>query len=199
MRRIPLIPTLVVGMAVAAMIALGLWQLLDRLPAKEAHIARLAKNPTLPAVAFPRFPDDSLLFRRTSAFCLEPVDIRRAGAGSAGYRLIATCRTGAEGPGFQVQLGTTRDPLGKVDWRGGKVSGWISHAPDSRPLIATLFDRRLQDMLLIADTPAAGLTANTPPDVAAVPNNHLAYAVQWFLFASIAAIIYAIALRRRAR
>ncbi|NHN21599.1 SURF1 family protein, partial [Bacillus amyloliquefaciens] len=45
MRRIPLIPTLVVGMAVAAMIALGLWQLLDRLPAKEAHIARLARNP----------------------------------------------------------------------------------------------------------------------------------------------------------
>lgn len=199
MRRIPLIPTLVVGMAVAAMIALGLWQLLDRLPAKEAHIARLARNPALPAVAFPRFPDDTLLFRRTSAFCLEPVGIRRAGAGSAGYRLIATCRTGAEGPGFQVQLGTTRDPLGKVDWRGGKVSGWISHAPDSRSLIATLFDRRPQEMLLIADTPAAGLTANTAPDVSAVPNNHLAYAVQWFLFAGIAAIIYAIALRRRGR
>jgi surfeit locus 1 family protein len=32
-----------------------------------------------------------------------------------------------------------------------------------------------------------------------VPNNHLAYAVQWFLFAGVAAVIYALALRRRTR
>ena len=31
-RRIPVVPTIVVALAVAAMIALGLWQLLDRLP-----------------------------------------------------------------------------------------------------------------------------------------------------------------------
>jgi cytochrome oxidase assembly protein ShyY1 len=30
-----------------------------------------------------------------------------------------------------------------------------------------------------------------------MPNNHLAYAVQWFLFAAIALIIYIIAVRRR--
>ncbi|MBM3928735.1 MAG: SURF1 family protein, partial [Sphingomonadales bacterium] len=40
-------------------------------------------------------------------------------------------------------------------------------------------------------------TANPAPDLSAVPNNHLAYAVQWFLFAVVAAIIYAMALRRR--
>jgi len=38
-RRFPVLPTLLVALAVAAMIALGLWQLLDRLPKKEAtHI-----------------------------------------------------------------------------------------------------------------------------------------------------------------
>ena len=30
-----------------------------------------------------------------------------------------------------------------------------------------------------------------------MPNNHLAYAVQWFLFALTALVIYAIALRKR--
>ena len=45
MKRIPLIPTIVVTLAVAAMIGLGLWQLLDRAPRKEAYLAQLAANP----------------------------------------------------------------------------------------------------------------------------------------------------------
>ena len=53
--------------------------------------------------------------------------------------------------------------------------------------------------MLVAAPPPAGLAANPGPDLSAVPNNHLAYAVQWFLFAGIAAIIYLLALRRRAR
>jgi surfeit locus 1 family protein len=32
-----------------------------------------------------------------------------------------------------------------------------------------------------------------------VPNNHLAYAVQWFLFAAVASVIYVLALRWRGR
>lgn len=194
-----MVPTIVVGACIAAMIALGLWQLLDRRPEKEAFLAQLAANPARPAVAFPRFPDETLLFRRSSAFCLEPVAIARAGAGAAGYRLIATCRTGAEGPGLKVQIGTTRDPVAKVAWTGGKVSGWIAHAPDARPLIATLLRKQPQEMLLVADRPAAGLAANAPPDVGSVPNNHLAYAVQWFVFAGVAGVVYVLALRRRVR
>ena len=85
MRRVPILPTLIVGLAVAAMIALGLWQLLDRLPQKEAYLAQLAANPARPVIAFPLFPDDSLLFRRTVADCRPPVAIRRAGAGAAGF------------------------------------------------------------------------------------------------------------------
>lgn len=198
MRRIPVIPTIVVALAVAAMIALGLWQLLERRPQKEAFLAQLAANPTLPPVAFPRLADEALLFRRASAFCLEPVSITRAGAGSAGYRVIALCRTGAEGPGLRVQIGTTRDPVGKVAWGGGKVSGWIAHAPDARPLIATATEGgAARELMLVAERPAAGLAANTPPSVASIPNNHLAYGVQWFLFAGVATIIYVVALARR--
>jgi surfeit locus 1 family protein len=199
MKRFPVVPTIIVAFAICGMIALGIWQITVRLPEKEAYLAQLAGNPAKPAVAFPRQSDDTLLFRRSSIVCLSPVTITRAGAGNAGFRLIAACRTGAEGPGVKVQLGTTRDPNKRVDWRGGAVSGFISHAPDPRPLIAGLFDHRPQEMLLVADQPVAGLTANTRPDVRVVPNNHLAYGVQWFVFAAVAAIIYAVAvLRRRA-
>ncbi len=198
MKRFPVVPTIVVALAVAVMIALGLWQLLERRPQKEAFLAQLAANPGRPAIAFPRFPDESLLFRRASAFCLEPVSMTRAGAGAAGYRIIALCRTGAEGPGLRVQIGTTRDPLGRVTWRGGQVRGWIAHAPDGQPLIATVtHPNATREMMLVMERPAPGLFPNAPPSIEAVPNNHLAYAVQWFLFAAVAAAIYVIAVWRR--
>lgn len=198
MKRIPLVPTLVVAVAICAMVALGLWQLLERKPQKEAFLAQLAANPTRPPIAFPRFPDEALLFRRASAFCLEPVSISRAGAGAAGYRVIALCRTGAEGPGLRVQIGTTRDPVGTVAWGGGAVRGWIVHAPDARPLIATVAQpNAARELMLVTDRPAPGLAANAPPSIESIPNNHLAYAVQWFLFAGVAGVIYVVALRRR--
>lgn len=191
-RRVPVVPTIVVALAVAAMIALGLWQLLDRLPQKEAFLAQLAGNPGKPAIAFPRAPDDRLLFRRTSVDCRDPHDQQLAGAGGAGYRVIVRCSSGVA-----VQLGTTRDPRATVAWPGGPIGGYISHAPDSRALITTVFDRRPQEMMLIAATPPAGLAANRPPDLSAIPNSHLAYAGQWFFFAAIATVIYGLALRRR--
>lgn len=197
MRRVPILPTLVVGLAVAAMIALGLWQLLDRLPQKEAYLAQLAANPARPVIAFPLHPDESLLFRRATAECHPPIAIRRAGAGAAGFRLIATCSV-PQGA-LQVQLGTTHDPRKEVIWSGGTVRGYVAHAPDSRSLIQAAFDHRPQAMLLVADRPVGGLEPNASPDLDAVPNNHLAYAIQWFLFAGIAAIIYALAALRRNR
>jgi surfeit locus 1 family protein len=51
--------------------------------------------------------------------------------------------------------------------------------------------------MLIARVPVAGLKAAAPPKIDDVPNNHLAYAVQWFLFAAIAAVIYGLAVRKR--
>lgn len=198
MRRVPVLPTLLVALAVAAMIALGLWQLLIRLPEKEAQLAQLAANPSRAPVAFPIVPDDALLFRRTSAMCLRPTGVALSGAGAAGFRAIARCATGAEGPGLTVQLGTTHDPKARVAWAGGAVSGYLSHAPDARPLLAALWDRRPRPLLLVADEAPPGLARNTPPDLSSVPNNHLAYAGQWFFFAAIASIIYVLALRRRA-
>lgn len=196
-RRVPIVPTLIVGVAVAVMIALGLWQLLDRLPQKEAFLAQLATNPARPAIAFPRVPDQTLLFRRASGICLEPVSITLAGAGSSGFRAIAECRTGAEGPGMVVQLGTTRDPRAKVTWGGGPVRGRIANAPGGKSIIGSLFDHTPPRMMLVADPPLAGLSPNTPPKIDAIPNSHLAYAGQWFFFAIVATVIYVLAIRRR--
>jgi surfeit locus 1 family protein len=193
-RRLPLIPTLIVALAVAAMIALGLWQLTDRLPKKQAFLAQLADNPTRPAVPFPLHGDERLLFRRTAATCPPPVSVRLAGAGAAGFRAIATCADG-----MIVQLGTTRDPKAQVEWAGGAVTGYIGHAPDSRALIGSLFDHSPTPPMLVAMPPVAGLSPNAPPDLGSVPNNHLAYAGQWFFFAAIAAIVYVLAARRRGR
>ena len=191
-RRFPVIPTIIVALAVATMIALGLWQLLDRLPKKEAFLAQIERNPARPPVAFPRSPDDRLLFRRSSVDCRDPRDQQLAGAGGAGYRVIVRCAGGVP-----VQLGTTRDPKDRIAWSGGRIDGYISHAPDSRALITTLFDHRAQEMMLVAAAPPAGLAANRPPDLSAIPNSHLAYAGQWFFFAAIASVIYVLASRRR--
>ncbi len=192
MKHVPIVPTLLVTLAVAAMMALGLWQLLDRRPAKLAYLAQVAANPGRPPVAFPDTADQSLLLRRATGECRAPARVTLAGAGAAGFRAIATCANG-----MAVQLGTTRDPMARVVWRGGTVSGLISHAPDSRSLLGALIDRRPQPLMLVADRPVAGLTANARPDIDAIPNNHLAYAVQWFFFAGVASVIYLLALRRR--
>lgn len=202
-RRWPIIPTIIVLAAVATMIALGLWQL-QRKGEKEALIALYQRNMAMSAtVAYPELPPvpDTMLYRKSSVTCLEPVRWdQRSGtdrAGKGGIRMIADCRTGAEGPGVLVDVGTADDfkpPL----WKGGVVQGTIVPGPDQPSLIERLTGKAVPARaMLVADTPAPGLRASAVPSAADTPNNHLAYAVQWFLFAAAALIIYIIAVRRR--
>lgn len=190
-----MLSTMLVALAVAAMIALGLWQLFDRRPQKLAFLQQLAANPTRPAIPFPARIDERLLFRRATGRCAPPVTIRLAGAGAAGFRAIATC--GGNAPAMMVQLGTTRDPNADPVWSGGTVSGYIGHAPSGQSLIGAAMNPQPARLMLIVATPVAGLAANPAPDIESVPNNHLAYAVQWFLFAGVAVVIYILALRRK--
>lgn len=205
MPRLPVIPTLIVAALVAVMIGLGFWQL-DRRAEKNAAIAMAAANPGRPPVAFPALPPvpPEMLFRPSSVVCLRVVGWQvvagRAADGSVGYRHIAQCATGAEGPGALVALGVGQRPDERVKWTGGRVEGWLSEEPDHRALITRLGGKAspLRPMLVARAAPA-GLKPVAPPGAADVPNNHLAYAIQWFLFAGIAAAIYILALRRRAR
>ena len=188
-RRLPLIPTIIVGVAALTMIGLGIWQL-RRAEWKDALLARYEAAQSLPPIAFPTTPigEDLPLFRRASGLCLQPVTARatagRNRKGETGYSHVVDCRTGAEGPGMSVDIGWSADPNAGKGWTGGPVSGVI--APDTR-----------MRMRLVSDRGFAGLEPSAPPSTDRIPNNHRAYAVQWFLFAAIALLIYGLALRGR--
>jgi surfeit locus 1 family protein len=189
-RRLPLIPTLVVAAAVAVMIGLGVWQL-QRAAWKDRLIAQYAQAEQLPPIAWPTLPlaDDQLpLFRHATGMCLRRVGSRAVAgqnrSGESGYAHIVDCATGAEGPGMSVVVGWSKNPNAPIAWNGGPVSGIIG--PDSRTR-----------MRLVAASAPPGLETAAPPSVRAVPNNHMFYAIQWFLFAGIAVVIYVIALRKR--
>lgn len=198
-RRQLIIPTILVLLLVGVLIRLGFWQL-DRAHQRDRQLALHTQNADLPPIAFPSNPvGDQLVYRRAHGFCLTPTSYQTLGAGGAGFRLLAACRTGAEGPGLTVQLGTTRDPRQAVKWAGGPVSGYVDYAPDERPLTARLLQRQPRTLLLVASPPLAGLGANPAPAADAEGNSSWSYAVQWFLFAAVALVIYAVAVSARLR
>ena len=203
MKRVPVVATSLVLIAVAAMVALGVWQL-QRRGEKEALIAQLSANRDLPPMAYPTQAPvaNEAMFRKSRVTCLRVASWRVTGGstptGQSGYRHIAECVTGAEGPGALIDMGIAADPAFKPASTGGIVDGLITTEPSQTSLIGKLFGRTppLRPML-VADVPAPGLAASAPPGVDGIANNHLAYAVQWFVFAGVALVIYVIALRRR--
>lgn len=203
--RIPVFPTIVVGIAVAVMIALGVWQL-DRRHEKEAALVQYAANLSLPETAYPANPTDpTYLFRTVKAHCLRVTGWQTKGGqlpkgAGPGWRQIATCATGAEGPGLIVDIGMTADPKALPDWNGGDVRGTAMWEPDSSSALVRWLGKPVPlRLMIVSDTGLAGLQRSPRPDPVEVPNNHLAYAVQWFLFAAVAVIIYPLALRYRAK
>ena len=189
-RKLPLLPTLVVGVAVAIMIALGFWQL-RRAGEKEALLAQYRAAQNQPPISFPTAPihsDRLPLFRYSTGVCLRTVSKRSTAGqnrrGEPGYVHIIDCSTGAEGPGMSVEVGWSKNPNVALKWPGGPVSGII--APD-----------RKTRMRLVAATSPPGLEPSAPPSIDQIPNNHRSYAVQWLLFALIAAVIYGLALRKK--
>jgi len=188
--KVPVLATAVVAAAIAAMIGLGVWQI-QRAAWKKDLLVRYAQAQHLPETAWPIVPSrpETYYFRRASGFCLQVVGWRaiagRNLADEAGWSHIAACRTGAEGPGMQVDVGWSKTSDAPA-WKGGQVSGIV--APDHK-----------FGMRLIAAEAPAGLRPSAPPSLESIPDNHMLYAMQWFLFAATAAIIYILALRRRQR
>ena len=189
--RVPVLATLLVALAVATMIGLGIWQI-SRAYWKDQLIAQYSAAEKLSPIAFPTtaMTRELPLFRWATAYCLKPVAHRAVAGenrqGEAGYAHIVQCATGAEGPGMAVEIGWSKDPNAKFQWAGGPVSGMI--APD-----------RQQRLRLVAASAPPGLQPSALPSLDSIPNNHRFYAVQWFLCAAIALIIYILALRKRFR
>jgi surfeit locus 1 family protein len=196
-RRIPIFSTIVVIAAVLTMIGLGIWQL-GRKAEKDALIARYEAAISNPlALTYPAASPvavEPALYRRSSIDCAFTIgDWRsisgRNAKGLSGFVHVILCGIDNGPPERDrtayVQVGWSRDPAAPK-WAGGPVSGWI--VPNS-----------LGFARLVADPPVAGLQPNAKPDPGELPNNHLAYAVQWFFFAATALVIYVLALRRRQR
>ena len=184
-RRLPLIPTVLVLAAMAAMIALGFWQL-QRREEKARLLARYeAAAANQAAVPFPRGAAQAkdVLYRRSQVDCTNPSHSSaiagRNAVDEAGWAITVQCGSGDGGA--LVVLGWSREPV-RPDWRGGRVAGVIASGPR-----------------LVADPPLAGLEANAQPDPSEIPDNHLLYAIQWFAFATAAGVIYVLALRKRLR
>lgn len=189
MKRWPIIPTMIVIIAVAIMIGLGVWQL-QRKAEKEALLARYNAADGLPAIAWPIVPDPKALplFRRSTVMCGKVIKIESVSGsnrnGDAGFAHVASCQTdGAEGYSAKVAIGWSERPQ-SPSWSGGLVRGII--APDGVQLIK-----------LVSTDSADGLQQLALPSPAQIPNNHFLYAIQWFIFAAAASIIYILAVRKR--
>ena len=188
MKRFPWIATLVVLAAVGLMLRLGYWQM-ERLHQKEAMIAHYMAAQGDQSVH--EFGKNAIPFNRVRLTCLNgsnPMTISgRNAVGRAGWAHLASCDV-LGGGRAEIILGWSSGP-GAVVWAGGPVTGvWVDRG---KPVTPNAPAR------IVADPPLAGLEANARPDPRDLPNNHLSYAVQWFLFAATALLIYAIALRRR--
>src|SRR4051812_19027211 len=114
-RRVPIVPTLIVLAAVTLMMSLGVWQL-HRARGKEGLLARYAQAQKLRPIAWPNGPlaEGQLpLFRHATGVCLRPLGKRAiAGenvAGEPGYALIVECATGGNGPPMSVEVGWSKD------------------------------------------------------------------------------------------
>ncbi|MBV7259547.1 SURF1 family cytochrome oxidase biogenesis protein [Erythrobacter crassostreae] len=183
--RIPVIPTILVIAAVITMIGLGFWQL-GRMDEKEAMLAAYSEaTQEVDAVSFPVSGDGKdLWFRQSTIECIDVLDIETVAGtsdkGQKGWAQRATCKID-EDAAVLVDLGYSRS-LQTPRWTGGAVTGVIAPGPR-----------------LVANPPQAGLQSLAKPDPGNLPNNHLAYAGQWFFFALTAVLIYGFAVRSRLR
>lgn len=186
-RRVPVFATIVVAVAVAVMIALGVWQL-QRKAEKEALLAQYARAVTMSsAVDWPLTPEDypKSLYRRARIDCARVESVEavagRSASGRPGWAHQAQCRLPG-GSAATVALGWSERPE-PPQWAGGEVGGIVGPAG--------------RGIRLIASPAQAGLEQLAAPDPKDIPNNHLSYAVQWFFFAATALVIYVLALRAR--
>ncbi len=187
-RRVPILPSVIVAVAVGVMITLGIWQL-ERREWKEALIARYGQAQALPEVPWPETPEEreAALYRPASVTCDRVLRIDavsgRAATGRPGWAHLARCVLDGGGEA-NIALGWSNEPQGP-EWAGGEVTGIIGPAGT--------------DVQLVASPPQAGLAQLAAPDPNDLPNNHLMYAMQWFFFAATAVGVYFLALQKRIR
>jgi surfeit locus 1 family protein len=210
MKRLPVIPTLLVAVAVAAMIGLGVWQL-RRAEWKQRLVSELAAARDLPALNLDpmattwspgqsRATNPPIAFRRAGITCYapstgQPAPAVRAGRnrrGETGYSYLLPCFWDDQyhwTDRLRINVGWSDNPRLKLLTRPiqFRVEGVVGAVEPG------------EEIVLVAERSLPPLEPSAPPRVENIPNNHLSYALQWFFFAGAAAVIYLLALRRRSR
>ncbi len=206
MKRVPVFATLIVAAAVAAMVALGIWQL-QRAEEKEKYISVLEHNSALSAIDYPTRDafDETQLFRESHLECLGVENWRtqagKSATGKTGYKYIAECKVADSEKTALVNVGVVYgSPDKSPEWSGGPVRGVIFLEPDPRSLLEKMFSpSKKPGAMLVSSQKIGALELPQPPSLDNIPNNHMAYAWQWFFFAFIAALIYVLALVKRSK
>jgi surfeit locus 1 family protein len=201
-RRIPIIPTIVTIVGVLILCGLGRWQL-ERRAWKRDLIDRLAAAPNLPEVTPQEFRaamlgDVSVQYRRASIDCFagpkQPYDLRPGSSarGTSGFFVIVSCQPNNRPPDIVAVAGWTKrvDAKDQTILLDHQLSGVVIENPygdaPGRPRF-----------MLIPDEAIPPLGRPQLPRAADLPDNHLAYAGQWFGLAIVLVAIYGLWLRRR--
>ena len=200
--RIPIIPTIITAAGILILCGLGKWQL-DRRAWKHDLIERLAAAPNLPEVTPEEFRaammgDTSIQYRRASIDCRagpkKPYDLRPGSSarGTSGFFVIVSCRPNNRLPDIVAVAGWTKrvDAQDQIITLDHQLTGVVIENP-----YGTAPDR--PRFMLIPDAAIPPLARPQQPSAADLPDNHLAYAGQWFGLAIALAAIYGLYLRRR--
>ncbi|WP_372918449.1 SURF1 family protein [Sandarakinorhabdus sp.] len=201
-RRIPFIPTVITAAGILILCALGRWQL-ERREWKHDLITRLAAAPNLPAVTPEEFRagmmgDVSLQYRRASIDCRagpkKPYDLRPGSSarGTSGFYVVVSCRPNNRPPDIVAVAGWTKraDAKNLTLNLDHQMSGVLIESPYGKQPNRPRY-------MLIPNEAIAPLGRPGQPRAADLPDNHLAYAGQWFGLAGALAAIYGLWLRRR--
>lgn len=175
--------------AIPILLSFGFWQL-QRAHWKEALLADMQAASGQPSIALGNsaIPAE-IAFRQVSLHLECPAQAPRPEAGrnlrgANGWAFIISC-TAPAGESVALVLGWGERPDGATS------SPAIAHRIEG--VIAPGSQAKWR---LTAATAKPPLIASAPPSIEEIPNNHLSYAMQWFAFAIILAVIYGIWLRR---
>lgn len=188
-RQLPVIPTMLVLAAAGVMVYLGFWQL-GRADEKAAMIAEHSAALEEAEVVEIGYGQPGLDYRTVRMDCQFPYGWEAvAGRNTNGqsgfahrYRCTTSMTLPPDGPqATVVDVGWSRSPV-DPGYTGGQVEG---------VMVTTSVWK------IVASEPIAGLQPLAKPDPNDLPNNHLAYAGQWFFFALTALVIYGFAVQSR--
>lgn len=198
MKRLPVAATLLTLIMLPILVGLGVWQL-ERRTWKEGVIAAAHSAERQPPLAGRDLADAlasgaPLSFRRAVLACrpgpARPAGIRggESAAGDAGYFVLFDCAD-PSAPGVVAVAGWTQLPMANALVLPARLAGRLVARSDAASPAASAY-------LLVAQDPVPPLAAPRLPSGEDLPNNHLAYAIQWFAFALTLAVVYLVFLLR---